>query len=168
MRILPRILPLKIIAVILFIASFGCAIAFGAGFAYAVTGGYFEYPQAEDYLHSEQLKNETDDALKSAAEAEPDTEAFRNAVKGTNFVFTLVSDGVTVFRSSDAPTYPETHTEFPLPDAMCFPQSLCKARRCAITYITTITSTISCTAHGTDSASSRYPALRLRCFSAIS
>lgn len=120
MRILPRILPLKIIAVILFIASFGCAIAFGAGFAYAVTGGYFEYPQAEDYLHSEQLKNETDDALKTAAQSASDRDALRDALikatRDTNFVFTLRSGEETLFTSSDAPTYPETHTEFPLPD----------------------------------------------------
>lgn len=116
MRILPRILPLKIIAVILFIVSFGCAIAFGAGFAYAVTGGYFEYPQAEDYLHSEQLKNETDDALKTAAQSASDRDAFIKATRDTNFVFTLRSGEETLFTSSDAPTYPETHTEFPLPD----------------------------------------------------
>ena len=106
MRILPRILPLKIIAVILFIVSFGCAIAFGAGFAYAVTGGYFEYPPAEDYLHSEQLKNETDDALKTAAQSASDRDAFIKATRDANFVFTLKSGEETLFTSSDAPTYP--------------------------------------------------------------
>ena len=116
MRILPRILPLKIIAVILFIASFGCAIAFGAGFAYAVAGGYFEYPQAADYLHSEQLKNEAADALTTAALSESDRDAFMKATRDTNFVFTLKSGDETLFTSSDALTYPETHTEISLPD----------------------------------------------------
>ena len=118
MRILPRILPLKIIAVILFIASFGCAIAFGAGFAYAVTGGYFEYPPAEDYLHSEQLKNETDDALKTAAQSASDRDAFIKATRDTNFVFTLRSgrNAFHVVRRADIPR--NTH-RIPAPRRQC-------------------------------------------------
>jgi len=116
MKILPRLVTLKIIATVMFILSTACSIAFGSGFIYAVVGGYFEYPEEENYLQSSQLKEAMEKQLQKAVSSVGKKDVFTYLTSGTNLIYTVTKDGKEIFISSPHEVFEETRIEQPLPD----------------------------------------------------
>ncbi len=116
MKILPRLVTLKIIATVMFILSTACSIAFGTGFVYAVVGGYFEYPQEDDYLQSLQLKETMEDRLRDAVNNVGKKDVFAYLTKDSNLIYTITNGEKIEFISSTHDTFNDTRIEHPLPD----------------------------------------------------
>ncbi len=127
MKTLPRLLTLKILAIITFIACLSSAIAFGTGAVYAVSCGYFDYPEAHSYLESTQFKNEINSQLEQAASLVSQN---KELPTDTNLVFTLEKEGVTVISPSVASVYEQTKTSITLDDGSILTAALNKTISC--------------------------------------
>ncbi len=101
MKTLPRLLTLKIIAVVLFILCFSTFIAFGTGAFYAVNCGYFEYPEADSYISSAHLDSYASSRLEQLKAQLQNGDNDLTGYEDENLVFTVLENGKEKLSSSD-------------------------------------------------------------------